>query len=195
LEDIQGLILKAKALKQRKEIKDAIQLLNQAHEIGIANNDVERLVDIHNQLILLHYQNNDQDSFQKSFKFARTLAARINYNRGLVESYMNKAWIETDNKNFIEAITHASQALAIDEILSNASAFTTALYIISEANFRVGDIERGDKYKELYQQKLMKLTESEEQVLKSIEGLTVGITKEEDLDSRVKQALNELDSF
>ncbi|MHA1941541.1 MAG: hypothetical protein ACW97P_07425, partial [Candidatus Hodarchaeales archaeon] len=74
MEDIQGLILKAKALKQRKEIKDAIQLLNQAHEIGIANNDVERLVDIHNQLILLHYQNNDQDSFQKSFKFARTLA-------------------------------------------------------------------------------------------------------------------------
>ena len=108
---------------------------------------------------------------------------------------MNKGWIETDNKNFIEAITHASQALAIDEILSNASAFTTALYIISEANYQVGDIERGDKYKELYQQKLMKLTESEEQVLKNIEGLSMGMTKEEDLDSRVKQALNELDSF
>ena len=193
--DIQNLILKAKSLKQQKDIGKAIDLLNQAHEIGIANNDVERLVDIHNQLILLHYQNNDPESFQKSFKFARTLAARINYNKGLVESMMNKAWIETDNKNFIEAITHASEALAIDEILENASAFTTALYIISEANYSVGDIAKGDKYKELYQQKLMKLTESEEQVLRSIEGLSVGITKEEDLDSRVKQALHELDSF
>ncbi len=193
--DINELILKAKSLKQQKDIAEAIGLLNQAHEIGINNNDVERLVDIHNQLILLHYQNNDVDSFQKSFKFARTLAARINYNKGLVESMMNKAWIETDNKNFIEAITHASQALAIDEILENASAFTTALYIISEANYSVGDIEKGDKYKSLYQQKIMKLTKSEEQVLKSIEGLSVGITKEEDLDSRVKQALQELDSF
>ncbi len=193
--DINELILKAKSLKQQKDITEAIGLLNQAHEIGINNNDVERLVDIHNQLILLHYQNNDVDSFQKSFKFARTLAARINYNKGLVESMMNKAWIETDNKNFIEAITHASQALAIDEILENASAFTTALYIISEANYSVGDIEKGDKYKSLYQQKIMKLTKSEEQVLKSIEGLSVGITKEEDLDSRVKQALQELDSF
>ncbi|MHA1993296.1 MAG: hypothetical protein ACW97Z_02025 [Candidatus Hodarchaeales archaeon] len=108
---------------------------------------------------------------------------------------MNKAWIETDNKNFIEAITHASQALAIDEILESATAFTTALYIISEANYSVGDSVKGDKYKSLYQQKLMKLTENEEQVLRSIEGLSVGITKEEDLDSRVKQALQELDSF
>jgi tetratricopeptide (TPR) repeat protein len=195
LEDIKSLIIKAKALKQDKQVSEAISLLNQAHEIGIANNEVENLVDIHNQLMLLHYQNNDSESFQKSFKFARTLAARINYNKGLVESYMNKAWIETDNKNFIEAITHASQALAIDEILESATAFTTALYIISEANYSVGDNVKGDKYKQLYQQKLMKLTESEEQVLKSIEGLSVGMTKEEDLDSRVKQALQELDSF
>ena len=112
-------------------------------KIGITNNEVENLVDIHNQLMLLHYQNNDSESFQKSFKFARTLAARINYNKGLVESYMNKAWIETDNRNFIEAITHASQALAIDEILESATAFTTALYIISEANYSVGDIVKG----------------------------------------------------
>ena len=194
-QDIQQLIIRAKALKQQKDISKAIDLLNQAHEIGINTNDVERLVDIHNTLILLHYQNNDPESFQKSFKFARTLAARINYNKGLVESMMNKAWIETDNKNFIEAITHASEALAIDEILENASAFTTALYIISEANYSVGDTAKGDKYKQLYQQKIMKLTENEEQVLKSIEGLSVGITKEEDLDSRVKQALQELDSF
>ncbi len=195
MEDITKLIVKAKALKQRKQVVEAIQLLNEAHEIGISNNDVENLVDIHNQLMLLHYQNNDPESFQKSFKFARTLAARINYNRGLVESYMNKAWIETDNRNFIEAITHASQALAIDEILENATAFTTALYIISEANYSVGDIEKGDKYKKLYQHKLMKLTQSEEQVLKSIEGLSVGMKKETDLDSRVMQALQELDSF
>ncbi len=195
MEDIKALITKAKALKQNKQVAEAISILNQAHEIGITNNEVENLVDIHNQLMLLHYQNDDFESFQKSFKFARTLAARINYNKGLVESYMNKAWIETDNKNFIEAITHASQALAIDEILESATAFTTALYIISEANYSVGDNVKGDKYKQLYQNKLMKLTESEEQVLKSIEGLSVGITKEEDLDSRVKQALQELDSF
>ena len=195
MEDIKELIIKAKALKQRKQVTDAIQLLNQAHEIGISTNDVENLVDIHNQLMLLHYQNNDPESFKKSFKFARTLAARINYNRGLVESYMNKAWIETDNRNFIEAITHASQALAIDEILENATAFTTALYIISEANYSVGDMEKGDKYKKLYQHKLMKLTQSEEQILKSIEGLSVGMKKETDLDSRVTQALQELDSF
>ena len=195
MEDIKELIIKAKALKQSKQVTEAIELLNKAHEIGISTNDVENLVDIHNQLMLLHYQNNDPESFQKSFKFARTLSARINYNKGLVESYMNKAWIETDNKNFIEAITHASQALAIDEILENATAFTTALYIISEANYSVGDMEKGDKYKKLYQHKLMKLTESEEQVLKSIEGLSVGMKKETDLDSRVVQALQELDSF
>ncbi len=195
MEDIKELIIKAKALKQSKQVTEAITLLNKAHEIGISTNDVENLVDIHNQLMLLHYQNNDPDSFQKSFKFARTLAARINYNRGLVESYMNKAWIETDNRNFIEAITHASQALAIDEILENATAFTTALYIISEANYSVGDMEKGDKYKKLYQHKLMKLTQSEEQILKSIEGLSVGMKKETDLDSRVIQALQELDSF
>jgi tetratricopeptide (TPR) repeat protein len=195
LEDIKGLIIKAKALKQSKQVTEAISLLNKAHDIGISTNDVENLVDIHNQLMLLHYQNNDPESFQKSFKFARTLSARINYNKGLVESYMNKAWIETDNKNFIEAITHASQALAIDEILENATAFTTALYIISEANYSVGDMEKGDKYKKLYQHKLMKLTQSEEQVLKSIEGLSVGMKKETDLDSRVVQALQELDSF
>ena len=195
MEDIKELIIKAKALKQSKQVTEAIELLNKAHEIGISTNDVENLVDIHNQLMLLHYQNNDPESFQKSFKFARTLSARINYNKGLVESYMNKAWIETDNKNFIEAITHASQALAIDEILENATAFTTALYIISEANYSVGDMEKGDKYKKLYQHKLMKLTESEEQVLKSIEGLSVGMKKETDLDSRVVQALRELDSF
>ena len=195
MEDIKELIIKAKALKQSKQVTEAISLLNKAHEIGISTNDVENLVDIHNQLMLLHYQNNDPESFQKSFKFARTLSARINYNKGLVESYMNKAWIETDNKNFIEAITHASQALAIDEILENATAFTTALYIISEANYSVGDMEKGDKYKKLYQHKLMKLTQSEEQVLKSIEGLSVGMKKETDLDSRVVQALQELDSF
>lgn len=195
MEDIKELIIKAKALKQSKQVTEAISLLNKAHEIGISTNDVENLVDIHNQLMLLHYQNNDPESFQKSFKFARTLSARINYNKGLVESYMNKAWIETDNKNFIEAITHASQALAIDEILENATAFTTALYIISEANYSVGDMGKGDKYKKLYQHKLMKLTQSEEQVLKSIEGLSVGMKKGTDLDSRVVQALQELDSF
>jgi len=41
----------------------------------------------------------------------------------------------------------------------------------------------------------MKLTEDEERMLKSIEGLSVGMTKEDDIDSRVKQALDELDSF
>ncbi|MHA2112019.1 MAG: hypothetical protein ACXADW_15045 [Candidatus Hodarchaeales archaeon] len=54
---------------------------------------------------------------------------------------------------------------------------------------------KGDKYKKLYQHKLMKLTQSEEQVLKSIEGLSVGMKKGTDLDSRVVQALQELDSF
>ncbi|MFX0152773.1 MAG: hypothetical protein ACFFAJ_18475 [Candidatus Hodarchaeota archaeon] len=195
MEEIQRLILKSKALRKKRQIREAIELLNKAHEIGIQQNAVDDLVDVHNQLLLLHYQNNNLDMFQKSFNFARTLAVKINYNRGLVETYMNKAWIETDNENFIEAITHASQALAIDEILENAPAFTTALYIISEANYKVGDLEKGDKYKQLYQQKLMRLTESEEEMLKSIEGLSVGMTKEEDLDARVKQALNELDSF
>ncbi len=38
-------------------------------------------------------------------------------------------------------------------------------------------MEKGDKYKKLYQHKLMKLTQSEEQVLKSIEGLSVGMKK------------------
>ncbi|MHA1331073.1 MAG: hypothetical protein ACTSR2_08355, partial [Candidatus Hodarchaeales archaeon] len=109
--------------------------------------------------------------------------------------FMNKAWIETENSNFIEAITHASQALAIDEILENANAFTTALYIISEANYKVGDMEKGDKYKKLYQQKLMQLTAAEEEMIRSIEGLSVGMTKEADLDARVRQALDELDSF
>lgn len=195
MEEIQKLILKAKASRMRKSYTEAIQLLNQAHEIGVKENAVEDLVDVHNQLILNHYLNNNAEMFQKSFNFARTLAVKINYNKGLVETYMNKAWIETDNQNFIEAITHASQALAIDEILVNSPAFTTALYIISEANYKVGDLEKGDKYKELYQRKLMKLTETEEQMLKSIEGLGKEVTKEEDLDSRVRQALEELDSF
>ncbi|MFX0015171.1 MAG: hypothetical protein ACFFB2_10240 [Promethearchaeota archaeon] len=195
MEELKELILKAKALKQRREIKKAIDLLNQAHKIGVKNEAVEDLVDVHNQLILLHYQNNDQEMFQKSCNFARTLAAKINYNRGLVETFMNMAWVQTDNRNFVEAIAHASQALALDDILDNASAFTTALYIISEANYSVGDREKGDKYKELYQRKLMKLTDTEEKMLKSIEGLSVGMTKEDDIDKRVKQALEELDSF
>ena len=195
MEELKELIFKAKAFKQRREYQKAIELLNQGHEIGVENEAVEDLVDIHNQLILLHYQNNDLEMFQKSYNFARTLAVKVNYNRGLVESFMNMAWVQTDNRNFIDAITHASQALAIDDILDNASAFTTALYIISEANYSVGDIEKGDKYKELYQKKLMKLTEGEERMLKSIEGLSVGMTKEDDIDSRVKQALDELDSF
>ncbi len=195
MEELKELIFKAKAFKQRREYQKAIELLNQGHEIGVENEAVEDLVDIHNQLILLHYQNNDLQMFQKSYNFARTLALKINYNRGLVESFMNMAWVQTDNRNFLDAITHASQALAIDDILDNASAFTTALYIISEANYSVGDIEKGDKYKELYQKKLMKLTDSEEKMLKSIEGLSVGMTKEDDIDSRVMQALDELDSF
>ena len=195
MQEISDLILKAKALKQRKEYSQAITLLNRAHELGVENNAVQELVDIHNQLILLHYQNNDTTSFTKSFNFARTLAAKINYNQGLVETFMNKAWIETENKNFIEAITHASQALSIDEILDNANAFTTALYIISEANYKVGDMEKGDKYKALYQQKLMQLTSAEEEMIRNIEGLAKGMKKESDLDSRVKQALDELDSF
>lgn len=195
MEELKEIILKAKALKQRREYQKAIEILNRGHEIGVKSEAVEDLVDIHNQLILLHYQINDLVMFQKSYNFARTLAVKINYNRGLVESFMNMAWVQTDNRNFVDAITHASQALAIDDILDNASAFTTALYIISEANYSVGDMEKGDKYKELYQKKLMKLTESEEQMLKSIEGLSVGMTKEEDLDSRVQQALEELDSF
>lgn len=195
MEELKEFIIKAKALKQRREYQRAIEILNQGHEIGVKNEAVEDLVDIHNQLILLHYQNDDLEMFQKSYNFARTLALKINYNRGLVETFMNMAWVQTDNRNFVDAITHASQALAIDDILDNASAFTTALYIISEANYSVGDIEKGDKYKELYQKKLMKLTEDEERMLKSIEGLSVGMTKEDDIDSRVKQALDELDSF
>jgi len=195
MEELKEFIIKAKAFKQRREYRKAIDILNQGHEIGVKNEAVEDLVDIHNQLILLHYQNDDLEMFQKSYNFARTLALKINYNRGLVETFMNMAWVQTDNRNFVDAITHASQALAIDDILDNASAFTTALYIISEANYSVGDMEKGDKYKELYQKKLMKLTESEERMLKSIEGLSVGMTKEDDIDSRVKQALDELDSF
>ncbi|MFX1284401.1 MAG: hypothetical protein ACFFB5_12135 [Promethearchaeota archaeon] len=195
MEELQERIIKAKALRKREKIKEAINVLNEGHDIGVKNNAVEDLVDIHNQLILLHYQNNDPVMFEKSYNFARTLAARINYNKGLVETFMNKAWVETDNRNFLEAITEATQALSIDDILDNASAFTTALYIISEANYSVGDIEKGDKYKELYQKKLMKLTEGEEKMLRSIEGLSVGMTKEEDIDARVRQALDELDSF
>ncbi|MFX1505239.1 MAG: hypothetical protein ACFFDC_03900 [Promethearchaeota archaeon] len=195
MEELKEIVIKAKALKQRREYQKAIELLNRGHEIGVKYEAVEDLVDIHNQLILLHYQNNDLEMFQKSYNFARTLALKINYNRGLVESFMNMAWVQTDNRNFVEAITHASQALALDDILDNASAFTTALYIISEANYSVGDIEKGDKYKELYQKKLMKLTESEERMLRSIEGLSIGMTKEDDIDTRVKQALDELDSF
>lgn len=195
MDELKEIIIKAKAYKQRRDYSRAIELLNKGHEIGVKNEAVEDLVDIHNQLILLHYQNDDLEMFQKSYNFARTLALKINYNRGLVETFMNMAWVQTDNRNFIDAITHASQALAIDDILDNASAFTTALYIISEANYSVGDMEKGDKYKELYQKKLMKLTESEERMLKSIEGLSVGMTKEDDIDSRVKQALDELDSF
>ncbi|MFX1515207.1 MAG: hypothetical protein ACFFC6_02780 [Promethearchaeota archaeon] len=195
MEELKEFIIRAKAFKQRREYQKAIDILNQGHEIGVKNEAVEDLVDIHNQLILLHYQNDDLIMFQKSYNFARTLALKINYKRGLVETFMNMAWVQTDNRNFVDAITHASQALAIDDILDNASAFTTALYIISEANYSVGDIEKGDKYKELYQKKLMKLTEGEERMLKSIEGLSVGMTKEDDIDSRVKQALDELDSF
>ncbi|MHA2226199.1 MAG: hypothetical protein ACXAC8_13405 [Candidatus Hodarchaeales archaeon] len=195
MEELQEILLRAKALKQRKEVKEAIALLTKGHEMGVKSEAVVQLVDIHNQLMLLHYQNNDPVLFEKSFNFARTLATKINYFRGLVETFMNKAWVETDNENFIEAITHATEALAIDEILENATAFTTALYIISEANYKVGDWEKGEKYKKLYQKKLMQLTENEEEMLRSIEGLSVGMTKEEDLDTRVRQALDDLDSF
>ncbi len=195
MEELKEIILKAKALKQRRQYKEAIRVLNEGHEVGVKNNAVEDLIDIHNQLILLYYQDNDPAMFQKSYNFSRTLAVKVGYNSGLVEAFMNKAWVETDNKNFMDAIIHASEALAIDEILENASAFTTALYIISEANYKVGDIEKGDKYKQLYQKKLMRLTDSEEEMLRSIEGLSVGMTKEEDLDTRVMQALEELDSF
>ncbi len=195
MEELQNIIIRAKALKQRKDIKEAIQILKKAHEIGVKNNAVEDLVDIHNQLILLHYQDNDAESFSKSYNFARTLAAKINYNRGLVETYMNMAWVETDSENFIEAVTHATQALSIDEILENSSAFTTCLYVISEANFKIGDTKMGEKYRKLYQRKVMELTSSEEEMLRSIEGLGQGMTREEDLDARVRQALDELDSF
>ena len=65
MQEISDLILKAKALKQRKEYSQAITLLNRAHELGVENNAVQELVDIHNQLILLHYQNNDTTSFTK----------------------------------------------------------------------------------------------------------------------------------
>jgi len=195
MEELQNIIIRAKALKQRKDFKTAIKLLMEGHTIGVKNNAVEDLVDIHNQLILLHYQDNDPESFSKSHNFARTLAAKINYNRGLVETYMNMAWVETDGGNFIEAVTHATQALSIDEILTNSTAFTTCLYVISEANFKIGDHKMGEKYQKIYQRKLMELSSGEEEMLKSIEGLGQGMTKEEDLDSRVKQALDELDSF
>ncbi|MHA2343185.1 MAG: hypothetical protein ACXADW_15040 [Candidatus Hodarchaeales archaeon] len=82
MEDIKALIIKAKALKQSKQVTEAISLLNKAHDIGISTNDVENLVDIHNQLMLLHYQNNDPESFQKSFKFAGSkLIIRISLKR------------------------------------------------------------------------------------------------------------------
>ena len=74
MEELKELIVKAKAFKQRREYQRAIELLNQGHEIGVKNEAVEDLVDIHNQLILLHYQNNDLSMFQKSYNFARTLA-------------------------------------------------------------------------------------------------------------------------
>lgn len=151
-------------------------------------------MDVHNQLILLHYLNDDSVRFKKSYNFSRTLALEINYHKGLVETFMNMAWIETDNKNFIEAITHASEALALEAILENAPAFTTALYIVSEANYHVGDLNKAERYKSLYQRQLMKLTEQEEQMLRSIEGLATGISSD-DLDARVRQALEELDSF
>lgn len=195
MEELQNIIVKAKALKQRKDIKEAISLLEKAHDIGVENNAVEDLVNIHNQLILLYYQNADPDKFSKSYNFARTLAAKINYSRGLVETYMNMAWVETDSENFIKAVTHATQALSIDEILENSSAFTTCLYVISEANFKIGDQEMGVKYQKLYQRKLMQLSTSEEEMLKKIPELSKGMIKEEDLDSRVRQALDELDSF
>ena len=195
MEELQNIIVKAKALKQRKEIKEAISLLEKAHEIGVENNAVEDLVDIHNQLVLMYYQNSDPEKFSKSYNFARTLAAKINYSRGLVETFMNMAWVETDSENFIEAVSHATQALSIDEILENSSAFTTCLYVISEANFKIGDEKMGVKYQKLYQRKLMQLSTSEEEMLKKIPELSKGMTKEEDLDSRVRQALDELDSF
>ncbi len=195
MEELQNIIVKAKALKQRKDIKEAISLLEKAHEIGVEKNAVEDLVDIHNQLVLLYYQNTDPDKFSKSYNFARTLAAKINYSRGLVETFMNMAWVETDSENFIEAVSHATQALSIDEILENSSAFTTCLYVISEANFKIGDQKMGVKYQKLYQRKLMQLSTSEEEMLKKIPELSKGMTKEEDLDSRVRQALDELDSF
>ncbi len=195
MEELQNIIGKAKALKQRKEIKEAISLLEKAHEIGVENNAVEDLVDIHNQLVLMYYQNSDPEKFSKSYNFARTLAAKINYSRGLVETFMNMAWVETDSENFIEAVSHATQALSIDEILENSSAFTTCLYVISEANFKIGDEKMGVKYQKLYQRKLMQLSTSEEEMLKKIPELSKGMTKEEDLDSRVRQALDELDSF
>jgi len=87
MEELKEFIIKAKALKQRREYQRAIEILNQGHEIGVKNEAVEDLVDIHNQLILLHYQNDDLEMFQKSYNFARTLALKINYNRGLVETF------------------------------------------------------------------------------------------------------------
>jgi tetratricopeptide (TPR) repeat protein len=195
MEELQNIIVRAKALKQKKELKDAISLLEKAHEIGVKYNAVEDLVDIHNQLILLYYQDTNPEKFSKSYNFARTLAVKINYSRGLVETYMNMAWVETDSENFIEAVTHATQALSIDDILENSSAFTTCLYVISEANFKIGDHKMGEKYQKLYQRKLMQLSDSEEQMLKKIPELGKGMTKEEDLDTRVRQALDELDSF
>jgi tetratricopeptide (TPR) repeat protein len=195
MEELQNIIVRAKALKQKKELKEAISLLEKAHEIGVKNNAVEDLVDVHNQLILLYYQDTNPEKFSKSYNFARTLAAKINYSRGLVETYMNMAWVETDSENFIEAVTHATQALSIDDILENSSAFTTCLYVISEANFKIGDHKMGEKYQKLYQRKLMQLSDSEEQMLKKIPELGKGMTKEEDLDTRVRQALDELDSF
>ncbi|MHA2075364.1 MAG: hypothetical protein ACW97X_12155 [Candidatus Hodarchaeales archaeon] len=195
MEELQTIIVRAKALKQKKELKEAISLLEKAHEIGVKYNAVEDLVDVHNQLILLYYQDTNPEKFSKSYNFARTLAVKINYSRGLVETYMNMAWVETDSENFIEAVTHATQALSIDDILENSSAFTTCLYVISEANFKIGDHKMGEKYQKLYQRKLMQLSDSEEQMLKKIPELGKGMTKEEDLDTRVRQALDELDSF
>ena len=44
MEELQNIIVRAKALKQSKELKKAISLLEKAHEIGVKNNAVEDLV-------------------------------------------------------------------------------------------------------------------------------------------------------
>lgn len=194
MDEITQLINKADNLKGQQKLDEAIKTLREAHEIAVKSEAATTLVDIHNKLMLLFFLINDKKRFEQSHKFARTLALKIKYNRGLVETFMNKAWIATENKNFIEAIMEASHALEFDEILSNSPAFTTALYIISEANYSVGHKEKGDKYKQLYQKKLFELSDSEENKLDKIKRLSSGITKENMLE-RVASAMDELDTI